>query len=132
MAGEIIEHVSDPLQFLRGLAAIERLRARSLVITTPNATAIHNVVIGFFARESKHHDHLCILSFKTLNSLCRRAGLSQWRIVPYRSAFVEMRARNRGVRGAVVSAGEAVVNGLEWLFPLLSFGYIVTPRSRAL
>ena len=121
----MIEHLPNPLQFLRGLVGVDRLRGRTLVLTTPNATAVHNVAIGLVSRESTHHDHLCILSFKTLNSLCRRAGLADWRIVPYRAAFPEMRARNSGLRGAAVAAGEKVVNGLEWLFPLLSFGYVV-------
>ncbi len=125
VAGEVIEHLANPLQFLQSLARIDRLRTRTLILTTPNATAIHNVAIGLLSRESTHHDHLCILSFKTLNTLCRRAGLSRWEIVPYRSAFIEMRARNPGLRGRVVAAGERCVNALEWLFPLLSFGYVV-------
>lgn len=125
VAGELIEHLPNPLDFLRSLAAIERLRGCTLILTTPNATAVHNVAVGLLARESTHRDHLCILSFKTLNTLCRRAGLARWEILPYRSAFTEMRARNRGVRGLAVATGEKVVNGLEWLFPLLSFGYVV-------
>jgi hypothetical protein len=36
-----------------------------------------------------------------------------------------MRARNGGLRGALVGAGEKAVNAVEWLFPLLSFGWIV-------
>ena len=125
VAGEVIEHLPNPLQFLQSLVAIERLRGRKLILTTPNATALHNVAIGLLSRESTHHDHLCILSFKTLHTLCRRAGLASWNIVPYRAAFTEMRARNVGVRGVVVAAGERAVNALEWLFPLLSFGYVV-------
>jgi len=125
VAGEVIEHVDNPLAFLRGLASIERLKGRVLLLTTPNATACHNVAVGMLSRESTHHDHLCILSYKTLNTLCSRAGLASWEILPYRAAFTEMRARNRGLRGAVVAAGEQVVNGIEWLFPLLSFGFVV-------
>lgn len=125
VAGEVIEHMENPLAFLRGLPAIERLKGRTLLLTTPNATACHNVAVGMFSRESTHVDHLCIFSYKTLNTLCRRAGFSGWEIVPYRSVFIEMRARNRGLRRAVVAAGEGVVNGIEWLFPLLSFGYVV-------
>jgi 2-polyprenyl-3-methyl-5-hydroxy-6-metoxy-1,4-benzoquinol methylase len=125
VAGEVIEHLPNPLAFLRGLASIDRLRGRSLVLTTPNATALHNVAIGLVSRESTHVDHLCILSYKTLHSLCRRAGIARWEIIPYRAAFPEMRARTAGARGTVVVAGEKVVNALEWLFPLLSFGYIV-------
>jgi len=125
VAGELIEHLPNPLAFLQSLASIERLRGRTLILTTPNATAVHNVAIGLLSRESTHHDHLFILSFKTLNTLCRRAGFAQWQIVPYRSAFTEMRSRNQGLTGAIVAAGEKVVNVIEWLFPLLSFGYVV-------
>jgi cyclopropane fatty-acyl-phospholipid synthase-like methyltransferase len=125
VAGEVIEHLASPLQFLESLVAIDRLRGRTLILTTPNATAAHNVAIGLFGRESTHPDHLCILSFKTLHTLCRRAGLSRWEILPYRAAFPEMRARNPGLRGSIVAAGEKAVNAFEWLFPLLSFGYVV-------
>lgn len=125
VAGELIEHVASPVGFLRSLAASGRLRRVPLVMTTPNATAVHNVAIATLSRESTHVDHLCILSFKTLTTLCRRAGLANTRLTPYRSAFVEMRARHGGVRGLAVVAGERVVNGIEWLFPMLSFGWIV-------
>jgi 2-polyprenyl-3-methyl-5-hydroxy-6-metoxy-1,4-benzoquinol methylase len=128
VAGEVIEHLQNPLAFLHSLAAAERLRGCDVVLTTPNATAIHNVLIGMLSRESTHRDHLFILSFKTLNTLCRRAGLKQWDIVPYRSAFTEMRARNRGLRGLAVAAGETAVNAAEWLFPLLSFGYVLRAK----
>jgi SAM-dependent methyltransferase len=128
VAGEVIEHLPNPLQFLRSLAAIDRLRGCTLVITTPNATAVHNVAIGLLSRESTHHDHLSILSYKTLNTLCRRAGFANWEIVPYYSAFTEMRERNPGLRGSIVAAGEKAVNIVEWLFPLLSFGYVVVVK----
>jgi hypothetical protein len=128
VAGELIEHVPSPLAFLQSLSASPRLRGATLVLTTPNATAVHNVAVGLLSRESTHHDHLCILSFKTLHTLCRRAGLAGVEIVPYRSAFIEMRARNGGLRGALVAMGEKAVNGVEWLFPLLSFGWIVCAR----
>ncbi len=125
VAGELIEHVESPLTFLRGLAATATLRGRTLVLTTPNATACHNLAVGLVSRESTHVDHLCILSYKTLNTLCKRAGFASWEIIPYRAAFTEMRTRNRGPYRVAIVAGECIVNGIEWLFPLLSFGYIV-------
>ena len=128
VAGELIEHLPNPLQFLRSLSAIDRLRGATLILTTPNATAVHNVAVGLLSRESTHHDHLCILSYKTLNTLCQRAGFAAWDIVPYRAAFTEMRERNHGLRRALVATGENVVNVVEWLFPLLSFGYVVVAR----
>jgi SAM-dependent methyltransferase len=125
VAGEVIEHVPDPLAFLRELRSVERLRGRKLVLTTPNATAAHNVLIALASRESTHHDHLCILSFKTLHTLLHRAGFTRWSVTPYYAAFPEMRSRHPGLLGAAIGLGEKSVNLVEWLFPLLAFGYIV-------
>jgi len=63
-----------------------------------------------------------------LNTLFHRAGFSKWEIVPYHSAFTEMRERNRGLRRSIVAVGEKAVNAVEWLFPLLSFGFIVVAK----
>ena len=126
IAGELIEHLQNPLMFLQKLKSISSLSGKTLIITTPNATAIHNCLIGFASRESTHHDHLCILSFKTLSTLCNRAGFAAWKISPYYSQFSEIKARQTGLRRLLVEIGEKVINSLEWAFPMLSFGYIVT------
>jgi Methyltransferase domain len=128
VAGELIEHVENPLGFLRRFAEIPRLAGSELILSTPNATALHNVLIGLARRESTHHDHLCILSYKTLTTLCRRAGFSNWRIIPYYSRFTEMQERHSGIARLAVLAAERVINCLECLFPLLSFGYVVRIR----
>jgi hypothetical protein len=128
VAGELIEHLDNPLQFLKRFAAIERLSGKMLILSTPNATALHNLLIGLARRESTHPDHLCILSYKTLTTLCRRAGFSEWEIIPYFSRFTEMRERHSGLLRLAVRAAQGIVNGLEWIFPLLSFGYIVQIR----
>lgn len=126
VAGELIEHLENPLQFVRQFAALAKLAGKTLVLSTPNATAIHNVLIGLARRESMHQDHLCVFSYKTLATLCQRAGFSSWEIVPYFSRFAEMRERMSSRRSRVaVLAVERLINCLEWLFPLLSFGYIV-------
>lgn len=128
VAGELIEHMENPLQFLRRLAQIPRLAGSELILSTPNATALHNFLIGLARRESTHHDHLCILSYKTLTTLCSRAGFSNWRIIPYYSRFTEMQERHSGLSRLVIRAAERVINCLEWLFPLVSFGYVVRIR----
>lgn len=125
VAGELIEHLENPLDFLRSLKATESLRGKTLYVTTPNATAIHNVLIGLLSRESTHRDHLCVLSFKTLCTLFRRSGFDEYEIVPYVARFTEMKARNAGLRRTAVRTGELCINALERMFPLLSFGYIV-------
>lgn len=128
VAGELIEHLENPLEFLRRFTAIEGLSGKTLILSTPNATALHNILIGLVRRESTHHDHLCILSYKTIATLCTRAGFSGWEIIPYFSRFTEMQERHSGLLRLAVSAAQRVVNCLEWMFPLLSFGYVVRIR----
>ncbi|MCI4678368.1 class I SAM-dependent methyltransferase [Rhodoblastus acidophilus] len=128
VAGELIEHIDNPLAFLRLFRSLDILRGAEFVFSTPNATALHNALIGLFGRESTHQDHLCIFSFKTLSTLMRRAGYDDWTITPYHSDFVEMKSRNRGLRGQLVTGGEAAIRAAERAFPLLSFGYIVVTR----
>lgn len=125
LAGELIEHLANPLAFLSMLATIPRFKGRRLLLTTPNSTALHNVLVGMLGRESMHHDHLLVLSYKTLNTLCLRAGFASWTITPYYADFPEMRARHAGLGRALIAFGQKAVNIGEWLFPLLSFGYIV-------
>jgi hypothetical protein len=125
VAGELIEHLENPLSFLRAIRNVQGLRGKRLILSTPNATAIHNCLIGLLNRESTHRDHLCILSFKTLNTLFERAGYESWTIIPYHADFLEMKERTSGIIHRAVAAGEAVIRMTEWCFPLLSFGYIV-------
>lgn len=125
IAGELIEHVPSPLAFLVGLKSHAALRGRRLMLTTPNASAFHNATIAVGGCESTHQDHLCILSYKTLSTLLRQAGFERFTLIPYFSRFSEMASRHIGWRAALVRAGEFGVNGVEWMFPMLSFGWIV-------
>ena len=125
VAGELIEHLENPLEFLRRIACTERLSGKTLILTTPNATALHNALIALARCESTHHDHLCILSYKTLSTLCTRAGFPGWQIIPYYARFTEMRARHSGLARLAIAFTERLVNALEWSFPLLSHGFIV-------
>jgi 2-polyprenyl-3-methyl-5-hydroxy-6-metoxy-1,4-benzoquinol methylase len=125
VAGELIEHLENPLAFLRALRNCNTLAGARLLISTPNATALHNCLIGLGGRESTHHDHLLILSYKTLTTLLTRAGFEDWQILPYHSNFVEMKLRNAGLRRALVGSGEKVIRIAERAFPLLSFGFLI-------
>lgn len=124
VAGELIEHVENPLVFLKSFTTVPALRGKRLLLTTPNATAIHNFLIAMTKRESTHADHLSILSYKTLNTLLSRAGVGQWRLIPYYSRFYEMKSRCAGARLAAVDCCEKVINLAETLCPLVSFGLI--------
>lgn len=128
VAGELIEHVPSPLEFLQVLAAAPSLRGKTLVLTTPNATALHNCLVGMARRESTHPDHLQILSYKTLNTLFLRSGYAEWEIRPYYARFTEMKQRVVGARRAFVGMCESAINAAETLWPLLSFGMIARAR----
>jgi hypothetical protein len=128
VAGELIEHLENPLLFLQSIKSNPALAGKTLVLSTPNATAIHNCLIGLFSRESTHHDHLCILSYKTICTLLARAGFSEWEIVPYYARFTEMKERHTGLRRGFISMGESGINLLEWFFPIMGFGYIVSVK----
>jgi len=126
VAGELIEHVPDPVAFLQGLSGDPRFAGATAVITTPNASAFYNFLLGFFGRESTHHDHVAIHSYKTLNTLCRKAGLVDWQLTPYHARFSEMVLRSSKPARMGVLGFERFVNTVETAFPLLSGGWILT------
>lgn len=126
VAGELVEHLENPLNFLQSLRNVSRLKGRTLLLSTPNATAIHNCLIALANRESTHADHLCILSFKTLNTLLSRAGYESWEIIPYHAEFAEMKQRNAGFQKKLIMGGQIAINFLEGIFPLISFGLLVS------
>lgn len=123
VAGELIEHLPDTLAFFRQLRAL--FPGKEFLATTPNATALSNVLLGCLARESNHPDHLQVYSYKTLNTLCLRAGFEAWELRTYHVYFTEMALRSRGVRRLAVGAAEKLVNLGESLFPLLAGGLVL-------
>jgi hypothetical protein len=125
VAGELLEHLPNALAFLRSLTADPKLRGTELIATTPNATALHNFILGLAQRESMHRDHLQVFSYKTLTTLCQRAGLASWTIIPYHATFPEMRLQGSRPQRAAVTAFERAIGAAERLFPLLAGGYIV-------
>lgn len=126
VAGEFIEHVSDPLRFLGELRA--RLPGREFVLTTPNGPSAANALMALIGREAQHPDHLANFSWKILHTLCRRAGFPSYEIRPYRFFATEMILGSRGARWLAARAAEQGIRLVERAFPLLSFGYIVEGR----
>jgi hypothetical protein len=77
LAGELIEHLDRPGAFLE---AVDVLLAHegSLVITTPNACSITNVIGSLTRRELVNPDHVGWYSWHTLRTLLGRHG---WQII---------------------------------------------------
>lgn len=128
VVGELIEHLPNALEFLRLLKADDRFASSTIVLTTPNASAFYNFVLGLVGRESTHHDHVAIHSYKTLNTLCAKAGLREWDPIPYHSRFSELGLRSPRLVRLLVIGFERVVNAVEYLFPLVGGGWIVKVR----
>ncbi|VWX48781.1 bifunctional 2-polyprenyl-6-hydroxyphenol methylase/3-demethylubiquinol 3-O-methyltransferase UbiG [Novosphingobium sp. 9U] len=123
VAGEFIEHIENPLAFLQRMTA--RFAGRELILSTPNGAAFANALLGTIGREAQHPDHLFTSTYKTLNTLCLRAGCRAWQIIPYRFYATEMLLQSVGSKRLLVRATEWLVRLVERLFPLRSFGYIV-------
>lgn len=126
VAGEFIEHLETPLNFLRNMK--RRFPGKELLITTPNGSAFANSFLGMFGREAQHPDHLHIFTYKILTTLCMRAGIERWEIIPYRFTASEMILHSRGAKRLLTIAAQGLIRGVERFFPLLSFGYVVRIR----
>lgn len=128
VAGELIEHLSDTLTFLRNLKRDCSEGDPLVIITTPNACSVHNAILGVFRRESMHKDHLQIYSYKTLCTLFERAEFREWVIRPYHAKFTEMIEGSTGAKRFAAQAFEKFVNFMERRFPLLGCGWVCELR----
>ena len=80
IAGEMIEHLNNPGRFLQGIQRFMN-NETELVITTINAySALRFMIYGLRGKgginEPVHPDHVYYFSYKTLNLIINRAGLS--------------------------------------------------------
>lgn len=126
VAGEFIEHLESPLEFLREMR--RSFPGQELILTTPNGVTFANTLLGGAGREVQHPDHLHNFTFKVLNTLCLRSAMTAWEIRPYRFYATEMILNSTGTVKMAASGAQSLIRGVEWIFPLLSFGYIVRIR----
>jgi SAM-dependent methyltransferase len=126
VAGEFIEHIDRPIEFFCNMKA--RFPGRELVISTPNGSTFANTLLGAMRREVQHPDHIHVFSYKILNTLCIRASIEDWKIIPYRFFATEMILQSRGAKRVAAQAVQGGIRIVERVFPMLSFGYIVHAR----
>jgi 2-polyprenyl-3-methyl-5-hydroxy-6-metoxy-1,4-benzoquinol methylase len=88
LAGELLEHLDRPADFLE---AVKVLVARDgmLVVTTPNAHSLTNVLGAVAGRELVNPDHVSWLSWRTLATLLERHGWRLDRVAYYRFPHVD-------------------------------------------
>lgn len=123
VAGEFLEHIEDPLVFLRNVK--RRFGGKEMILTTPNGVGFANTFLGVFGREAQHPDHTQIYTYKILHTLCVRAGFASWDILPYRFSASEMILQSRGLKRWAAISVQAGIRLVERAFPLLSFGYVL-------
>ena len=83
LAGDLIEHLTDPAELFkicRGLLT----KGGVLLLTTPNALGLLNVLRAWRGIEYTSPVHTCFFSFATLDEMARRAG---WVISRYWTCY---------------------------------------------
>lgn len=95
VAGEIVEHLDAPGPFLRAMRELVGPDG-VLVVTTPNAYRLLNVLAPLTGAELVHPDHAAWHSPRTLRTLLERNGWRVERIAYYRAP------PRRGTRGTNV------------------------------
>lgn len=123
VCGELIEHLENPLLFLRSLR--QKYPGSTLVISTPNGCSFANGLMGTFGMEVQHQDHLFNFTYKTLNTLFTKAGYNNFKILPYKFYASEMIYKSKGIKRNLARLVQAFIRFYEYFFPLRSFGYIV-------
>lgn len=88
VAGELVEHLDRPGDFLE---AVKPLVAEGgvLVLTTPNAHSLTNVLGALAGRELVNPDHVAWLSWRTLATLLGRHGWTIESLAYYRFPRVD-------------------------------------------
>ena len=108
LAGEVIEHLGSPGPFLEAMARLCG-PGGTLIVTTPNAYGLVNVVANITRRvEVNHPDHVVMFTWRTLTQLMQREG---W--TPHESATYVPSVRDRGHRSRLEALAVRMVFGLE-------------------
>lgn len=112
ICGEVVEHLSSPVEALRNLAKLLSSSGQ-LVITVPNALSFKAAARALQGREIVHPDHVAYYSPKVLQELTRRAGLSVLSTRQYLSeGSARARLANRMLRPIVAWRGGPIGDGL--------------------
>lgn len=74
LLGEMLEHVDEPVRFLRSLREARGLTFERIIITVPNALSLFGIRSGLKGVECVNSDHRCYFSPYTLGKVMHRAG----------------------------------------------------------
>ena len=120
IAGEVIEHLDDPGAFLAGLQTLVAPGGQ-LVVTTPNAYGLFNVLASLARREINHPDHVMMFTWRTLTNLASRHGWAPDETRVYVPSVKDLSGSGLTARLLGLAASFAVV--LERVLARLGRGY---------
>jgi SAM-dependent methyltransferase len=125
VAGELIEHLDCPGRFLDAVVPLLEPGGR-LIMTTPNATALTNVLVGLGLREWSSPHHVAMYSWRTLATLLERHA---WRLQDvlfyYRGKRSGPEAAARPGLAGVFNTYERAIRPVLRVFPTVADGLIV-------
>jgi SAM-dependent methyltransferase len=124
VAGELIEHLDRPGAFLDAVKQLLAPRG-ALVLTTPNAHALTNVLGALLGRELVNPDHVAWFSWRTLETLLARHGFRVDSVDYYRFPHVESGAP---AARALFNAYQLAARPLFAVRPNLADGILVVAR----
>jgi hypothetical protein len=128
VAGELIEHLESPGRFLDAVRPLVGPEGR-LILTTPNATALTNVLVGLSRREWSSPHHVAYYSWRTLATLLERHGWSMEDVLfYYRGTRSGPEAASRPFLAAAFNAYERAIRPVLRAVPTVSDGLIVVSR----
>ena len=110
VAGDVLEHISNPGLFLRSVGGLLS-RNGELIVGVPSAFTFNNLKPWFLGREQVHADHVFYFSPKTLAGLCGRFGL-----LPVKLVFT-VQPRRAGQSKAFILVRESIIRVLRAAAP---------------
>lgn len=117
LAGELLEHLLQPADFLRGIVQTLRSDAE-IIISVPNAFSILSIANMVLGREKVHSDHVAYYSYRTILELMRRTGFTLIEILPYRQHQTSFTGR----------VFNWITCPLMWFRPHFAGGYVLRAR----
>jgi hypothetical protein len=127
IAGELLEHLDRPGDFLEAVKVLTERNGR-LVLTTPNALSLTNALGALVGREFVNPDHVAWFSPRTITTLLDRHGWTAEEMYYYRFPSVRDSATSgRITRGqaAAFTAYQCVARPLFSALPWLADGLVV-------
>jgi len=99
VAGEVLEHVSNPGRFLTGASNFMKNRRTTLIISVPNAFSLrHFVPVLLHRTELVMPDHTAYYSFSTLKELLQRCDLEIVEGYTFNSTGLDLSAIKRRLK----------------------------------